>query len=244
MGYKRKISTNVYRSLLSRSGNVCAFPGCPNNLFSTDHKLEAQLCHIEPIGETEVRYNPNLTDEVVNGYDNLVFLCYRHHIQTNDDIVFTVSVMKKIKYDHEEKFIISPFSFDVSHLFQIIRDIDDYWIKVEKANNEEHKMPDLRIEINIRADFDILKGDILNSLNSLEKLIELMKPENEDKYWEVFNIGIPNHTNKIRVIIDQTEIKYLEELIKSNPQDQRLIGKLENLRREFLEQAKNASLND
>lgn len=80
MGYKRKISTNVYRSLLSRSGNQCAFPGCPKSIFNENHKLIAQLCHIEPVGDKEVRYNPNLTDELVNDYDNLLFLCYQHHV--------------------------------------------------------------------------------------------------------------------------------------------------------------------
>jgi len=244
MGYKRSISTNVYRSLLSRSGNQCAFPGCPNELFNRNHKLTAQLCHIEPVGEKEVRYNPNLTDETVNGYDNLVFLCYKHHVETNDDSIFTVPVMKKIKYDHEKQFITNPYTIDMSHVFEIIKDIEDYWKNVEVANTEEHVVPDLKIQINTQANFETLKSEILASLTSLENLIELMREDNEDKYWELFNIGIPNHTNKVRVMMDHAEIKYLEELIKSNPQNLGIQQKLNTLRKEFLEQARNASLID
>jgi hypothetical protein len=244
MGYKRKISTNVYRSLLSRSGNQCAYPGCPNELFNRNHKLTAQLCHIEPIGETEVRYNPNLTDESVNCYDNLVFLCYKHHVETNDERIYTVSAMKKIKYDHEELFITNPYSINMSHIFEIINDIEDYWRKVEIANNEEHDVPDLKIKIDTQADFGTLKTEILASISSLENLIEMMREGNEDKYWDLFNIGIPNHTNKVKVLIDHAEIKYLEELIKSNPQNQGIRQKLDALRREFLDQAKSACLID
>lgn len=244
MGYKRKISTNVYRSLLSRSGNQCAFPGCTDSIFSASHKLISQLCHIEPVGEKEVRYNPNLTDEIVNDYDNLLFLCYQHHVETNDDQVFTVPVLKKIKYDHEEQFINSPYLIDVSHFFQIIQDIDNYWNKVAQANTEDHDIPDLRIEIDTQANYETLKSEILSSLNSIESLLTIIQEDNKNKYWEIFNIGIPNYTNKIRVMIDHSEIKYLEEFVKSNPDNQRAKGRLEELRRDFLEQAKSASLID
>jgi hypothetical protein len=174
MGYKRTISTLVYRSLLSRCGNQCGFPDCPNQIFNNEHKLIGQLCHIEPVGEKEPRYNPDLTDEIVNAYDNLVFLCYRHHVETNDETVFTVPVLKKIKYDHEKRFITNPYSIDLSHVFQIKKDIEDYWRLVEKANNEEHSVPDLRIEIDTTAEFDTLKEQILSSLDSLEEYLEII----------------------------------------------------------------------
>lgn len=242
MGYNRKISTNVYRSLLARSGNECAFPGCPNSLFDSNHKLISQLCHIEPIGEHEVRYNPYLTDEIVNGYDNLVFLCYKHHVETNDDKIFTVEAMKKLKYEHEKKFITNPYTVDMSHVFQIIRDIDEYWKNVNKANNEEHILPDLKITINTQADYATLKNEVLKSIDSLENLMDIIKDDKQ--YWEIFNLGIPNHLNKIRVLLDHKEIKYLEEVIKTTPQDLEIRARLDKLRRDFLDQARNASFID
>ncbi len=52
----RTIPSQVYKTLLARSGNKCAFPGCPKPLFNQRFEFIAQLCHIEGVkGE---RHNP------------------------------------------------------------------------------------------------------------------------------------------------------------------------------------------
>lgn len=235
----RYIPDHIYRALLARSGNRCAFTGCTKPLVNAKNVYEAQLCHIESVSHKKQRYNPKLTKEEVNGYNNLMFMCLKHHNETNDEIIFPTDVMRKMKYDHESKYVESPFHFDLSHLFIIQKESEDYWLEVEKANNDEHIFPELRMEINTNSEYEELNIDITKTVNSIEELIDMIDEKDKNNNWEVFNLGFPNHINKIKILLDQMRIKYFEAHIKSNPSDMESKSKLDTLRKEFLETARN-----
>jgi len=82
---RKSPTSQTLRALLAKSGNQCAFPDCNHPLINEKNKLIAQLCHIEAANKGGERYNPNQDDEQRRGYENLLFLCYRHHIETNDE---------------------------------------------------------------------------------------------------------------------------------------------------------------
>ena len=57
-------------------------------------------------------------------------------------------------------------------------------------------------------------------------------------------LRIGNFTNKIKVLIDHAEIKYLEECIKSYPNNLEIRNKLETMKKDFLIRAENTDLID
>ncbi len=94
----------VLRELFLKSGNRCAFPGCHNLMMNERGDFIGQICHIEAAEEGGERFNPNMTNEERRSFDNLMLMCYEHHIVTNNVAEYPVSKLKKMKKDHEDKF--------------------------------------------------------------------------------------------------------------------------------------------
>lgn len=230
---RRAINSQIYKTLLARSGNNCAFPGCNKPLFNQKFEFIAQLCHIE--GVNGERHNPKLTDEEINSYSNIMFMCYKHHVETNNEKTFTVDVLKKMKLDHEAKYILSPMVVDMSHIYSLRKETEEYWRRVEIVNTTEHVVPDLRVEINAHATYDDLNNKLNSSLDSLEILFSTIDEIDKDKYWEIFNLGFPNHITISRVLLEQMRIKFYESNLANNPHDNLIKDKLEQLRKEFIE---------
>jgi len=93
------------KRLYSLSGNQCAFTGCNERLFNEDGANFSNICHIEAASPGGERYNANSTDDYRRSYENLILLCPKHHIETNNVDKYTVDVLKKMKREHEAKFL-------------------------------------------------------------------------------------------------------------------------------------------
>ncbi len=90
------------REIFAKSGNICAFKGCNNLMIDEDGTFIGQICHIEGVkGE---RFNPEMSNEARRAPENLMLMCYEHHKKTNDERIYTVEVMRKMKEEHERKF--------------------------------------------------------------------------------------------------------------------------------------------
>lgn len=87
--------------LFAKSNNQCTFPGCRHKLIDEDNDFVAQVCHIEAANKGGERFNSKSSNEERRSYDNLILLCYEHHIKTNDTKRYTVGLLKKIKSEHE-----------------------------------------------------------------------------------------------------------------------------------------------
>jgi hypothetical protein len=96
---------NTLRQLYTLSGNQCAFPGCQDMMFNMNGNFVGQICHIEAASEGGERFNPNMTNEQRRSYENLVLMCYPHHIETNKVEQYPTHVMKQIKYKHEKAYM-------------------------------------------------------------------------------------------------------------------------------------------
>ena len=96
----RQISVRVVKELYAKSGNCCAFSGCNEQLFEDANV--GQICHIQGVSPGSARYNPDLSEEVVNGIDNLILLCSNHHklIDEREDL-FPVEKLLEMKKTHE-----------------------------------------------------------------------------------------------------------------------------------------------
>lgn len=109
---------DVLRELFLKSGNLCAFPSCHHLIMDADGSFVGQICHIEAAEKDGERFNPAQTNEQRRSLENLVLLCYDHHIKTNDVDAFPVGRMQQIKADHEKK--VNDF---VSHLQLKVMDL-------------------------------------------------------------------------------------------------------------------------
>ncbi|MDT0686730.1 hypothetical protein [Autumnicola psychrophila] len=102
---KRKIHIDTIKALLSKTGNKCAFDGCDHPIFDQNNLYIANLCHLEGVSENGPRHNRNHAIIQNNSFDNLMFLCYRHHKEIDSNPQkFSVEILKQFKSNHEAKF--------------------------------------------------------------------------------------------------------------------------------------------
>jgi hypothetical protein len=97
-----KLST--VRHLFAHSGNVCAFDPCDHPLIDAHGNFVAELCHIEAAELGGERFNPRMTNGERRQPENLMLMCHRHHVETNDLARFPVAVLRGIKAAHESQY--------------------------------------------------------------------------------------------------------------------------------------------
>lgn len=95
---------DTVRYLFAHSGNVCAFPGCDHPLIDRNGLFVAQVCHIEAAEPGGERFNARMTNEERRHRKNLLLMCHRHHVETNDVARFDVEHVRRIKEDHEGQY--------------------------------------------------------------------------------------------------------------------------------------------
>jgi len=63
-----------------------------------------QLCHVEAAEPGGERFNRLMTNERRRAFENLMLMCYGHHVITNDVEQYSVSNLKDMKANHEAMF--------------------------------------------------------------------------------------------------------------------------------------------
>jgi len=241
------ISNKTVKALLANSGNKCAYPGCTATLINEQFLLVAQLAHIEGSSIGGPRYNALQSDEERHGYKNLMFLCYPHHKEIDASInikKYTVKKLTKFKIDHEENCIHTPFQIDGSHIYRITQEVNKFWNDILELN-QNHISDDMMVKISVNSTFDDLYVSILHSINHYNDMwLNCLSKEEQEKHWELFNIGMYNHTINTRVTLLQMHIRYLEEYLKTNVKHQSSKNKLQELREELKRAANTATYSD
>ncbi|WP_337912421.1 hypothetical protein [Vibrio cholerae] len=169
---------DTVRALFARSGNQCAFPGCTHLMINSKQQFVGQICHIEAAMPQGERFNADQSDEERRSYDNLLLLCYQHHIETDDVDEFTVEKLKRIKQSHESQFLKSDFKIDESALFRLIFEMEQYWEKIERLNTVEHSMQDLAFRVSTQNHYSPLFDAARDSINRLEELLNRLEVSN------------------------------------------------------------------
>lgn len=101
---RKSPSAETYKVLYARSGNVCAFPSCDHPIFNDNGLYIAQLCHIKAANEGGPRFDMSQTDEERRSSDNLLFMCHRHHKETDNIKEYTIEKLVEIKDKHEKQY--------------------------------------------------------------------------------------------------------------------------------------------
>src|SRR5208337_5483095 len=100
------ISDKTRKILWSRSGGYCAIckiefinkPSMVNNL-----SIIGEECHIISKSSNGPRFQETIKTDILDNYDNLIFLCSNHHKLIDDQIeYYTVERLQQIKREHEE----------------------------------------------------------------------------------------------------------------------------------------------
>lgn len=182
------IKTETLRALFANSGNNCAFPNCTQKLINQKNQFIGQICHIEAANEKGERYNYESTDDYRRGYDNLILLCYPHHIETNDVSEFSVDALKRIKIEHEIKFKGSNFIIAEEELSRITKEMNIYWNRIEYLNKVEHLYLDseLAMEVDGKRNFSQVIKSIRESVKGIRNLLDLCE-ESDNNLLNDFN---------------------------------------------------------
>jgi hypothetical protein len=128
-------SQPTVKRLFAMSGNKCAFSDCRNPIWNEEGILIGEMCHIEARSPQGPRYNTKQTEEEREGFENLLLLCGIHHPVIDKDYEsYTVAKLKKIKADHEQKYIngIWPTDEVFDKLFRAITNNDKTTTKINK----------------------------------------------------------------------------------------------------------------
>jgi hypothetical protein len=260
---RKSPSAETYKLLYVRSGNVCAFPGCNHPIFNDDGLYIAELCHIKAANEGGPRYDSNQTDEERRSPDNLLFMCHRHHKETDDLIKYPPNELQKIKANHELQF--KEYSKQISdEMIKQIEEDSKYFWNCQKEKTFE--LDDLKMKTNLDSDETNLYEEILqgvdliyNYCNTCAKsddsatiesdLKDLMEkagldfsriehvPYHENPFinrnWEYHNIGLPNLFSNLRLKLFHLRVMIFERIVMDYPDKQELKLELDKYRKEF-----------
>lgn len=106
---KRLTPTKETMNLLfAKSGNNCAFDGCPERLLDQRNRFIAELCHIKAAMPGGQRFDKKQSNDDRRKPDNLILLCRNHHKETDDVDEYPVKRLVEIKRKHEENFSGKP----------------------------------------------------------------------------------------------------------------------------------------
>ena len=106
--FNRKYSEKTLKLLFGLSGNRCAHPDCSSKLIADatphdDLSIVGHIAHIDSVTAKGPRPCPleNVSEEFINGYDNLLLLCRNHHaLVDGQESSFPVETLKQWKLDH------------------------------------------------------------------------------------------------------------------------------------------------
>lgn len=238
----RSIKPSVLRLLYAHSGNQCAFPGCEQPIFEDNGQLTGECCHIEAFSKNGPRYNPHLSDDKCNDYNNLVLMCSRHHkIIDGDTITYSVEHLNEIKYNHESKYLASTIKLTHSMMAQLQESSRIFWSIINKIHSEDTSELHRSIDTNLSATelmnivelnfsdiekfmefFEISDNQLMNNLRNLckrigwnfDKIDKLPSYENPffNPNWEMHNLGRGNIMCNARMDFYTLIIKVLELL--------------------------------
>lgn len=267
-------SAETYKLLYVRSGNVCAFPDCEHPIFNDDGLYIAQLCHIKAANEGGPRYDLSQTDEDRRTIENLLFMCYRHHKETDDVIKYPAQKLLEIKLNHESNYTESGRRASEEMIRQVIDENKYFWKQLSDRTYEN-------IDLKIILDFEKDTLEVLDDVNSLiswlyyytEKCVksdnrdtlfsdlnnllekvgldififnEIPYYENpfENRNWEMHYLGRPNIFTQLDLSVLLIRIKMLGIKLIENPTDERLINRINIAREEFEKKYKRAYFHD
>lgn len=185
------------RLLLAKSGNQCGFDFCTEVIFNDSNQLIAECCHIEAALPEGERFNPNQTNEERRSFDNLIFLCHKHHKETDNTNIYTVPVLKEIKSRHHKKFsekevIVNPSHIDtiMDKFNEIVHNITETLDTVKRIEITQNELLD-KLDEKMSSDFNISINEFYDppvTINFIGREEEISKLQSNFEKYNTFII--------------------------------------------------------
>lgn len=160
-----------YRTLFAKTGNQCAFPGCNHPLIDEDNEFVAQVCHIEAAEPGGQRYNAEMTDEDRRSVENLIVLCHRHHVKTNNTNLYTVQRLRGIKADHEANWAERLYQLPDQAVDQIFEEQLLFEREVSRINAAWRESFDMAMDLQFFNDPSRHLEEVSASIADIERLL-------------------------------------------------------------------------
>ncbi|WP_440874306.1 hypothetical protein [Thalassotalea sp. PLHSN55] len=190
--------TNTLRALFARSGNQCAFPGCTQPIMNNKNKFIGQVCHIEAAMTGGERFNEESDDEFRRSYENLLILCYPHHIETDDVKEYPAERLIQIKNEHEQVFEKDNFKIDEAELVKLSHEMEKYWGDIERLNNVDHVFADTGLAMEVKGDnsfFQVIKS-AYEAIDGIKGLLDRLHESDENLQNEFESLLIKKGISK------------------------------------------------
>lgn len=133
---RKSPSADTLKLLYVRSGNEFALPGCEHPIFNDSGLYIAELCHIKAANDGGARFDINQTDEERRSVNNLMFMCHRHHKETDDETIYTSEKLAEIKLAHELRYTEAGREMSKSMIRQVVAISEDI-VPLSKGKNRD-----------------------------------------------------------------------------------------------------------
>ncbi len=106
---RRSVPEKEMKALIAMSGGICAFPECSRRLVEPGNADDpmaflGEMAHVVGDSRQGPRGDLPMSDEDRDRHTNLLLLCGDHHkIIDSQPRTYSVSVLRRIKEDHEER---------------------------------------------------------------------------------------------------------------------------------------------
>lgn len=197
-------TTDTLRRLYTISGNQCSFPGCVKPMFNSEGNFVGQICHISAAMPGGERFNPKMNNEQRRSFDNLMLMCYDHHIETNKEIVYPIQRLHQFKKDHEKRFN------NIESMVGLMQDsIADVTSNTKSSNIEN--LQQLNVDNSGNQYSQPFDAEDINAFNSMVRVFEKISPQARKTFaislsrskYEKNYLG----QNTDRIYFDPTEIE-------------------------------------
>lgn len=201
----------VLRELYIKSGNECAFPGCHDVMVDENGTFVGEVCHIEAAMPGGERFNPNMTNEDRRSYENLILMCHKHHVVTDNVTEYPVEKLRQMKRNHESKYS--------GIIGQMMSSVTDYGISSEVRPCCNCKRISELLEWGLTDEENSANAEILN--RHLEKLRDLPIETRRllgimvmRSYWDRYDCVVPIHEIERATGLDPASIMQNVEILE------------------------------
>lgn len=256
------IKRSTLKTLWAASGNQCGHPDCEEEVADTEQEIViGEICHIRAQSEGGPRYDPDLSEDEVDGYSNLILLCPTHHtyIDKNPE-EYPIEKLERWKQQQEDQDSAeTELSDELLTELQLTDSKLETEVEVSISNAKDRYTPELHVDTRASDIFDPLgrtQAFIENVESRLETLddeanslftdnyISVLERADEDAYLKLREAveKVPELLQDIDQVPEEIPIQELHETLnQADEATQELEPELRTLKEEAEEETRESS---
>jgi protein-tyrosine-phosphatase len=149
---QRRYTEKNVKKLVASAGGRCSYRykgEICKRLLVSNNSVIGEKAHIEAIGKKGARHNPHISEEKVNSYDNLIWMCPTHHTmidKLDDEHIYTVEMLLEMKNAHEKDIELGNYGTRTTLYDTVIHDYSAlstlfYYVDINKLYSSSIDLP-------------------------------------------------------------------------------------------------------